>query len=84
MTHVEMLYDLLPPPQAISPVWVWPNLSSGRFGRLHSSVPCSSKSSTEAEGSFVPIALLPPVMIIAEKRKKLPYGFMVFYLLRKL
>ena len=67
MTHVEMLYDLLPPPQAISPVWVWPNLSSGRFGRLHSSAPCSSKSSTEAEGSFVPIALLPPVMIIAGK-----------------
>ena len=63
MTHVEMLYDLLPPPQAISPVWVWPNLSSGRFGRLHISVPCSSKSSTG--GSPVPV--LPPVMNITEK-----------------
>ena len=55
--------DWWSPPQAINPVWVWPNLSSGRFGRLHISVPCSSKSSTV--GSPVPV--LPPVMIITEK-----------------
>ena len=60
-----MLYDALPPPQATSPVWVWPNRSSGRFGRLHISVPYSSKSSTC--GSSVPLGELPPVMIITKK-----------------